>query len=368
MKIQVVARPNAGSDWYRCVLPAIYMQQEHDVELLWIGQDEWKIDCDILVYNKLIQTPVEILKQMQSQGMKIIVDVDDMWELPVWHAYQEWNTSGNNKLCVEHITIADMVTCTSERLREELRKLNPNVEVIPNAIPFDRQGHNETNWKPSDKTRFLYAGGVIHLPDVKLLEGKFRKIGGDPYIKNNAEFIMAGYEKAKLRRYQTREDANAKNNNYVIEDTRGPYDDIKTIFSYTGTSKVVNTLPVTQYLNSFDNADVILVPMVENSWNSFKSTLKVLEAATRNLPVICSNVAPYSDLRSCEGIMFVEKPDDWIGYIRKCIKEPEWRREQGIKLSEWVREEYDLHRWNTKRLELYEVLLQKKTAKSYQVS
>ncbi len=370
MKIQIVARHQAGCDWYRCILPAIYLQKDiewcktNSIEMLWIGQDEWKLDCDILIYNKLISTPVSVLKQYQQQGMKIVVDVDDMWILPSWHTKDpqnregnQWNKSGNAQLTQEHIEMADMVTCTSMRLQEEIRKFNKNTIVIPNAVPFGEGLYTDTNRVSSDKVRFLYAGGVAHLPDVKLLEGKFRKIASEPYIKDNAEFILAGYEKARksTKEYRSKEDMDKGNENYTIktEDIVGAYDYMKTIFSHTGSSRVIETLPVNKYISVYDQADVVLAPMVDDPWNHKKSVLKAIEAATRRLPLLCSSVPPYSDLKPCEGVMYVETPEQWLHYIRRCIKEPQWRIDQGQLLYEKMSKDYELTIWNQVRKEMF---------------
>jgi glycosyltransferase involved in cell wall biosynthesis len=366
MRIQIVARPSNGCDLYRCVLPAIYLQKDvawssrNSIEMLWIAQGEQKIDCDILIYNKLIGTSIDRLKYLQKQGMKIIVDIDDMWVLPPGHAHaKDWNGSGNDKLTVEHMKMADLVTCTSMRLQEAIRPYNKNTVVIPNALPFGDGVYQSGIREPHDKLAFIYAGGVSHLPDVELLRGKFQRIGTDKSITDKAEFILAGYEQMSQKVYHTKADYEQLNDNYTIKQIPGPYDQMVGIFKYTNSYKVIPTAHVTQYIKCYDQADVVLAPLVDNSWNGYKSVLKVLESASRNIPIICSNVPPYSDLRPCEGIMFVEKADDWIAYIRKCIKEPNFVQDMGYKLSDWVREDYSLTTWNETRKQLYSSLISK---------
>lgn len=363
MKIQGVVRASQGCDYHRVVLPLIYLNKDTEwckdntIEVLWVLQQEHLIDCDILIYNKFIATPVQALKEMQQQGMKIIVDVDDMWVLPTWHPnYRQWHESGSDRLTEEHIRIADLVTCTSIALQEEIRKINKNTAVIPNALPFG-QGLYQPSYEASDKMRFLYTGGVTHLQDVELLSGKFQKIGGDPFIKDKSEFILAGYEKAKKRVYKTQQDLNAGNNNYTIEEHRGPYDTMKGIFASTNSYRIIPTAPVTEYIKCYDHADVVLVPMVENSWNSYKSILKILEAASRKIPCIVSSVAPYAELRPCEGIMWVENQDQWIEYVRWCIRNPDKVKEMGEQLYNWVSEEHNLTLWNNTRKELFKSLI-----------
>jgi hypothetical protein len=331
---------------------------KHSIEMLFIAQDEHFIDCDILVYNKCIATPVEVLKQLQAQGMKIVVDIDDYWILPPGNPYApQWNGSGNDKLTEEHIKIANLVICTSMRLQEKVRELNKNTVVIPNALPFGDGQFAPGEKIVTDKMSFLYAGGVGHLADVKLLEGKFKKIGSDPYIRNNAQFILAGYEKSVAKKFHTKEDRDKNNSNFNLENITGPYDHMKLIFSHTGSYKILPTLPLWEYMHHYDHADVGLVPLTDSSWHSYISELKLLELATRDIPAICSNVSPYSDLRPCEGVCFVETQDDWLKYIRKSIKEKDWAKERGMQMGSWIREEYSLPKWNKVRMQVLESLM-----------
>jgi len=365
-KIQIVARPNAGCDFYRCVLPAMHLQKDtewcktNSIEMLWIAKDEHKIDCDILIYNKLIGTPIHILKGLQKKGMKIIVDIDDLWHLPPGHAHErDWNGSGNNKLTEEHMKMADLITCTSMRLRETILPFNKNVVVIPNAVVFGQGDYKPSIREPHDKMAFIYAGGVSHLPDVELLSGKFKRIGGDPLIKRSAEFIIAGYEKQTQKKYFTKEDYQQQNNNFKVEQVVGYYDKMVNIFSYTGAHKVIRSLGVTKYMQCYDQADVSLVPLVDNRWNSMKSELKLIEAGCKKIPVIVSNVAPYSDVIEFqnEGAMLVNTPDDWIKYIKYCIKNPNFVTDAGEKLLNWTSDNYNLIKWNETRKQLFKSLI-----------
>lgn len=365
MKIQCIVRHGAGCDYHRIVLPFMYIEKDaewcknHTVEMLWIATEEHFIHCDVLIYNKLIGTPIDILKELQSKGMKIVVDVDDYWVLPPTHANYEWNKSGNDKLTIEHIKMADLVICTSTILQDKIRELNKNTVVIPNALPFGEDIFTRVMERHNDKNKlnFFYAGGVSHLPDVKLLQPTFKNIRRDKYITSNARFILAGYNNATQKRYHTKKDMEMKNNNFKLVKVDGPYDEMKKVFEYTGSYTVLPTAPIPDYLNYYDQADIGLIPLENTSWNSMKSTLKLLECATRDIPAIVSSVSPYSDLRPCEGIMWVEKPENWLQYITKCIKEPAFVKDSGLKMSEWIREEYNLNKWNDVRKQVLNSLI-----------
>ena len=349
MKIQFIVSKNSGSDYHRIINPLSYIQwaEGYTCELLWRGDDEYKIDCDVLIYNKYCATTIPILKALKEKGMKIVVDVDDMWVLPTNHInYSHWAKTGHSEAIAEHIKLADLVICTSELLETEVKKLNNNTLYIPNAFPYGSE-----MYKPQPVTHkkmtFLYMGGSTHLPDIELLRGKFKRIGSDSFIKENAEFVLAGYDKGKKKTFKTREDALANNNNFVIEDTRGEYDKMGAIFADTMSYRILPTTNLDEYINYYDQADVALCPLVDTSWNSYKSTLKIQEAACKAIPVICSKVLPYYPvLKDCPGILWVESPAQWLEHIKRCLKNPVQLIDMGKQLSEYCKKNYILQDWN----------------------
>ena len=360
MRVQAVIQQESGITYHRLINPFTYMPWEPQdmTGIIWEGDVNAKIDCDILIYNKFTYIPVERLKDLQSKGMKIVVDIDDYWYLPVTHInYRAWQETGHSKKIEEHIIMADLVICTSMLLQDKVRSLNKNTTVIPNTLPFGREKYLPLPI-PHEKMTFMYMGGSTHLPDVELLRGKFKRIGSDPFIKGNAEFVLAGYNKSQQKQFYTPADMKADNNNYVISDAPwGNYDKMDTIFSYTGSHRTLPTANLDDYLNYYDQADVALVPLVDSHWNSYKSTLKIVEAGAKGVPVICSKVEPYyPELKTYPGIMWVTD-NNWLEHIKWCIQNPVKAIDMGRALQERVQKDYDLTTWNIIRYELFKKLL-----------
>jgi glycosyltransferase involved in cell wall biosynthesis len=331
-------------------------------EMMWQANDEHLVDCDILYYNKFMATDVSVLKEMKkiNKNMKIVVDVDDSWDMPVNHpVYEIWKANNISQKVIDNIKFADLVICTTLKLQDKIREYNKNTVVIPNAFPFGHDVYRPLPaGKPDDgKTRFIYVAGSTHAPDVDLLEGKFKRLGGDPFIKSKGEFILAGYEKSETMRYHSRADMEKMNNNYTMKQVYGPWDRMKYVFSQTNAYKIFPSTNLDEYINFYDQADVALVPLCKNDWNSYKSELKIVEAGCKQVPVICSNVEPYSLLKGRPGIMWVDTPDDWVKHIRYCIKNPEFVKDQGAALAEWVKESYDLLKWNELRKQVLKSLV-----------
>lgn len=361
MKIQFVVQPKSGLSYHRLINPMEFFEWEEgdSAEMLYVVEDEHKIngDADILYFNKFIGMSANQLKAVQKKGTKIIVDVDDSWDLPVGHPfYPIWKQRGNTEKVIENLKLADVVVCATEKLQTKVRIFNKNTVVIPNAFPFGQDVY-VPNPQPRQKMTFIYAAGSTHLPDVKLLEGKFKRIGGDQWIKERAEFILAGYEPTVVSKYKTKEDYDARNGNTVLVKVQNVWDRMANIFSQTNAHRLLPATNLDEYINYYDQADVAIVPLCANDWNSYKSELKIVEAAVKGIPVICSNVEPYSLLRPCTGVMWVENPSQWLEWFKFCIKNPEYVKDEGAMLKEWVSKKYELTTWNQTRKHIIKSLL-----------
>lgn len=359
MKIQFFYRKAQGTSFHRMVNPFSYYPQDENtkVEMLEHKTDEGHINCDVLVYSNFLSTSAEWLKELKKQGTKIIVDIDDIWQVsPAHPSYKMLEQNRFAQRTIENIQIADVVTCTSMRLQEQIRKYNKNTVVIPNAFPYGQENYTPDNRTTSDKTRFLYCGSVGHFRDVQLLAGKFQRIATDASIRDNSQFILAGYEKPKRIQYFSAEDQKAQNNNYrIIEGTNGQWDKMASVFNRTGCADIRPSRDLVEYIEHYDDADVSIVPLQDHNWNYGKSTLKFAEAATRNIPVMCSNVPPYSDVPETRGIIWIDK-NDWIPAIKKCIKDRAYIEDMGIQLGEYCREHYELTKWNEVRKQVIDSL------------
>ncbi len=232
MKVQFVVSPKSGLSYHRLINPMEFMQWDEgdSAQMLYVIEDEHLIDGDILYFNKFIGMEAPQLRALQKKGVKIVVDVDDSWELPVGHPfYNIWEQRGNKAKVIENLKLADVVICTTEKLQKKVHELNKNTVIIPNAFPF---GHDVYIPKPEPRQKMtcIYVAGSTHLPDVQLLNGKFKRIGGEQWIKDRAEFILAGYEPSMVPKYNTKEDYEARNNNITYVKVQNVWDRMVNVF------------------------------------------------------------------------------------------------------------------------------------------
>ena len=207
----------------------------------------------------------------KKYGFKLVVDVDDYWLLNADHLmfdfFHETNYASN---LIKHMREADLVTCTHERLAEAISVHNPNVLIVPNAIPYGQSQFNGER-VATDTVKIFWAGGITHEQDLKLLQGPIKKLDG------NVQMVLGGYaDSNETERYYWRRMAN-----YFTSDKRLTH----TLF---------RGLDVFNYYNLFKHADIMLIPLVKNNFNKYKSNIKILEAAGKAVPVVVSAVLPIS--------------------------------------------------------------------------
>lgn len=157
----------------------------------------------------------------------------------------------------------DLITVSTERLKERFLKFNENVKVVPNGLNLDE-------WKPyplkKDKYfRIGWSGGSTHYIDLMLIKKPLEK-----FLKKHKDtkFIVAGQTWKGFTKDMPRD----RVEEYGWKD--------------------IDAHP---YRTALMNLDVAVIPLVANTFNSYKSCIKWYEFSSLGVPCICSNYPPYSD-------------------------------------------------------------------------
>jgi glycosyltransferase involved in cell wall biosynthesis len=331
MKILGIAHPNSGCGYHRIVLPLMMMEGIEGIctnkptdEVL---SEQW----DVLFYNRVSMFDNSLEETKKRLGCKIVVDMDDSWKLPSNHLnyydYQHMNAQIENNL-----RVADLVTCTNERLANEIRPYNSNVQIIPNAIPYGY--HQFTDDKIEDeRLRIFWCGGITHEGDLELLKNPFRKL---LIHKDKIKMVLGGYTATdELSKWLWDKMLSYFTNSMKLE-----------FRALAGTSPNL-------YMDMYKNADIMVVPLLQSDWSACKSNLKLLEAATKGIPVICSKVEPYASDTDAP-VLWVEKQSDWFKHLNFLINNKNARLDYGQNLKEWAARKYDFFTINNKRKTAFE--------------
>lgn len=320
----------SGPKLHRCYLPLYHME---GVEITVAQKLEESIleGIDIVFINRLaLGCTIEQVEQWREKfGFKLIVDNDDHWNLDPHHIlYDVYKERRIDEGIAEYMKIADAVTVTHDRLWVEAKRFNPQVYILPNALP--KSGQFAVRKLESGFTRFFWCGGATHEKDIELLRHPLRRFnfpetmmvfGGHNDTPEYRRMVSAFTNGGKLRH------------------------------------QIIRGLPVDQYYQMYCLCDIALIPLVDTPFNRMKSNLKILEAANIGANVIVSKVHPYLDFPY---VNYVENSSDWYKHAKRLLQNPEERKQQALRLSEYVDKVYNFEEINKERKQIFEYVSSKK--------
>lgn len=124
--------------------------------------------------------------RIRSLGIKIVADIDDYWEPFFGHPmYLLIKQEKFPEKILDTLKKVDYVTTTTELFAEEIRKYNPNVYVIPNAINREDKmwKHNDTRIEGDQRCRISWIGGSCYDDQTEILTENGFKLFKD-LVKN----------------------------------------------------------------------------------------------------------------------------------------------------------------------------------------
>lgn len=182
----------------------------------------------------------------------------------------------------------------------------------------------------SDRLRFGWIGGHCHLPDIKLLDGTSEKLNN---YSTKWGISLFGHD--------------------------GREGSIYDQFAHIMGGKAMDRLSVYRaasadtYTKFYNMIDVVLVPLVDNKFNSMKSELKMVEAAFFKKALIVSDVMPYKKWITKKNCLTCVNKTDWFHQMKKLINNPNLVKDLGDQLYDDLHEKFDIRTVNKRRIEFY---------------
>jgi glycosyltransferase involved in cell wall biosynthesis len=330
MNIIGLANKESGCGFHRVVLPLAFMNDIKGYVTNFITEDKTE-GWDLLLYNRICQYDINWNKTKELLGCQVVMDIDDYWQLPVNHLY--YNTYQDIAERIErNLMKADLVTVTNINLLNKVKQFNDNVVITPNALPYGLNQFNDTRVK-SDKVRLFWCGSISHDNDIKILKEPLKRLQG----RKDIQMVMGGYN-----------DSDAY--------TKSIWDKMFSMFTGNLPSIKLHSASPTQYMDMYNYADIVLIPLEDSEWHACKSNLKILEAAAKRLPVICSNVAPYN-MDVDAPVLWVNNQKDWFRYINLLTNNPSLRENLGNELYAWASKKYNFTEINQQRYDAYKSII-----------
>jgi len=333
MKILGISQKDSGCGFHRVVLPMAFMDGITGIVTNIPSPEMLEQKWDIVLFNRFSPFDNNFNEARNNFGAKVVMDIDDDWELPASHiVYNEYVTYKDR--IENNLRNADMVTVTNQRIADKVYKFNKNVHIFKNALPFGQHQFTEDK-DPSDLVRIFWCGSITHMDDIKILRGPLHNLPA-----RGVEMVLGGYNESNER------------SRMIWDKMLSMYTDGKRL-----PFRIVRGLPVFEYMNLYKHADIMLIPLENSPWHAAKSNLKMLEAASKKIPVIVSKVEPYS-LDKDAPVLWVEKQSDWIKHIKFLLNNEKERQEIGDAFYRWAVSNYNLLDINKSRAECFRGLCQ----------
>lgn len=213
IKILFFNKNTSGVNYFRTLTPAIHLDKNYQDEFeVHINNDfdplsdegfDYLKSFDIIHYHTSLSmvTPmmVKLSNRLKDANVKLIMDIDDYWELDRNHP--KYNISKEKKskdVIITNLKIADYITTTTELFADEIRNVTgkDNVIVLPNSIDVETmpQFKNNKSKNYKDIVKIMYLGGSTHRKDVEQLEGVVNMLNVDPQTKNKFMFYNVGWD------------------------------------------------------------------------------------------------------------------------------------------------------------------------------
>ena len=313
IKVGLIMRGINGVSYHRLLMPFAKMKRDYGIEVVVLlnKDDEFFNNLDgvtHVVYNRNISgllQPEETFLKLRAKGIKIICDIDDYWVLPKSHPMRYYYQKSNlDKCIVKNLKLADQVWTTTSLLADKVLPYNKNVLVVKNALDPDEDQYAYSELS-IDFDTFFYSGGSTHITDLKLLGNDF------------------------------------DNENFFIKTPKLPK-------KMKGIKLEISQIQ--DYARDYQDCGICVIPLKENTFNSCKSELKLIEAGHFAKPVMVSAVDPYNLLSTNKNSLKVYN-NDWATAIKKIKGNHMMQVDLGLKLKEDVRLKYDIAKENEKRLQ-----------------
>lgn len=292
-----------GCGYYRMLLPATNLPDDRwKCHASVLSGNDWP-RYDVIIGQRIYMNeegmaPVENWVQMcNDPGMMTVYEVDDdLFNVPegnpAFDVFADEGVQNNIAYCAAR---ADLVTVSTEPLRDVMLKYNPNVDVIPNFIDESmlKVERIRNKWPIIG-----WGGSATHGLDFDVLgdaigEAMLLQPQSLAFIMGGERSYSAGVPSGRLKR---------------IPWVRDP-------------------AKVWKWTREFD---IGLAPLANNAFNESKSRVKVLEYAALGIPVIASDVPAYREFVDHGVTGFLARSQrEWREYIRELLNDEPLREKMG---------------------------------------
>ena len=400
-KIKMLVIPsdrNGGVGKFRSIDPHVYIgehyKDEFDIDIVFDmpygGLEAFLKQYDLIHIHKQLDSDGKVMGMIKFLGIPVIVDIDDYYYLGNDHPMSVSAKRGKWHVpIINHLRSADYVTTTTPIFAEELRKINPNVAVFPNAVDPSEPQFNVPKVKGDGTLRVGIICGSTHKVDLELLDGIAKQVD-----KDKVQFVLCGFD---TRGTKSIYDSDGSVRTIPIKPQESVWCEYERIFT-DGYKNISNehkeflgrfiqtddpftsepyrrmwTRDIKHYATHYSNVDVLIAPLKENDFNKYKSELKEIECGFTNTAFIGQDFGAYTinlkpmiekggKVNENGTALLVPTSKNhklWAKYINKLANDNDMLKKLQNNLHDFVVENYSLDKICEERVKLYHDLAKK---------
>lgn len=298
--MKVIAFPNpSGSAYWRFIDPYLHLRRLGIDAVVDEGPiTEEKIQAaDVIVLHSCVAKDAIALcyAYQQERGKKLVVDADDYIKIDPESPFKlQHDITDATAVITRTMEVADLITASTTFLGSQLKKINPNVVVLPNAADLGRWDIHPKLKNTSDRIRIGWTGSITHLADIEMIAAPLTRI-----LKefSQVELVFMG-------------------------DTR-----IRDLFPEGRVEAMLGT--TFEYYPARLNGlrlDIGLAPLQDTLFNRCRSQIKFYEYALAEIPGVYSPLYNFHKFDGQLG-MVAEDLDQWYRSIKNLIIHPGLRED-----------------------------------------
>ena len=339
---------NDGCNYYRVYLPSLWLKRSFNVAVSVDDFNSVKVElkkdkktvklleeADIIVLQRLCSLSVfhfiDGLKELKPR--KIVFESDDLVE----EIYKTnlgslfWDEE-RKKMLDELLKKCDLITVSTDYLKEKWQEKNENIVVLPNSLDFRFIKRVKKDYSSKRKLKILVSGSCLYPENLnENLLSLFKEIAQKYHL------VLFGLPDIDEDAWRQLYKLNRKMY-YLLKKFVKPLEELKKY----GAELKKNVVFGKYYeeLVKID-ADIALIPRGNHEFNKAKSNLKILEMTAFKVPCIVSPMDEYKEFIEKGLVLKAENNKEWLERIEK-LEDAKLRQELAEKCYHYVFENYNI--------------------------
>jgi glycosyltransferase involved in cell wall biosynthesis len=264
------------------------------------------LDADVVVFHRPFERErKEIFKILKDAGKKLVFSNDDTYiDEKQNYGVGDLAKKVNDEL-MWFATNSDLITTTTEFLKQEYLKYNPNVVVLPNCV--DPDDFPKVKAHKNKKVRLGLIGSVVGTNDFDHIQDLLKELS----LRDDIEIVVMS----------------TKPNDGKFFDT------IKVEWH--------EPVKVAEYFEKINDLklDIMLIPRRESYFNKCKSNLKFLEASMLEIPCITDD---WQDNPYTKDSDYLVTTHNWKKDLEDLIQDKELRKAIAKRAKKYVLKNYNI--------------------------